>query len=152
MENNDKYYRAVESMLYNYNTLKAEIKNIELTIEEENNNYSTLRAVQYDSDSLSKSYKFNSEVENKVIDIDKEELTKRIRLLEAKKRSKEIQVERIDNALTVLNENERKIIEYRYFKGMQFKDIADVLFVSEVWILKQRRKIITNNLITILLS
>lgn len=148
---NNNEYRAVESMLYNYNKTKAEIKNIELDIEEEENNYCTLSAVQYDRDSLSKTYKYSSEVENKVIEVDKNNVANHTRTLQAKKRSKEIQIERIDNALTVLNRFEEDIIKLRYFKEYQFKDIADELNTSEIWILKCRRKAI-NKMIPILIS
>lgn len=145
----DNVYRAVESMLYNYKNIKAQIKNIELDIEEKFNSYSTLSAVQYDRDSLSKTYKFNSEVENKVIDLDinDPELKKEIAMLKVKKRSKEIQIERIDNILSVLSEEEYKLIELRYFKGMQFKDIADVLLKSDLYLQQLRRKIIIEKII-----
>ena len=75
----DKLYRSVEGMLYNYRNLKAQIKNIELDIEEKLNNYDTLSAVQYDKDSISKTNKFNSEVENKIIEIDSKEIDKEIK-------------------------------------------------------------------------
>lgn len=145
----DNIYRAVESMLYNYKNIKAQIKNIELDIEEKLNSYSTLKAVQYDRDSLSKTYKFNSEVENKVIDLDinNPELKQEIILLNVRKRSKEIQIERIDNILSVLQEEEYKLIELRYFKGMAFKDIADVLLKSDLYLQQLRRKIIIEKII-----
>lgn len=141
----DDMYRAIESMLWNYNNLKAQIKNIELDILEIENDYSTLNAVQYDKDSLSKSYKFNSEVENKVVDRDKE-----IKFLMARKKSKEIQIERIDNMLSVLHKEELELIQFRYFKGMQFKDIADELCKSDLWLMQLRRKIITDKLIPLI--
>lgn len=146
----DKLYRSVEGMLYNYKNLKAQIKNIELDIEEKLNNYDTLSAVQYDKDSISKTNKFNSEVENKVIEIDSKEIDKEIKFLQAKKRSKEIQVERIDNILSVLQEEERKLIELRYFKSMQFKDIADILLKSDLYLQQLRRKIIIEKIIPLI--
>ena len=146
----DKLYRSVEGMLYNYRNLKAQIKNIELDIEEKLNNYDTLSAVQYDKDSISKTNKFNSEVENKVIEIDSKEIDKEIKFLQAKKRSKEIQVERIDNILSVLQEEERKLMELRYFNGMQFKDIADILLKSDLYLQQLRRKIIIEKIIPLI--
>lgn len=143
----DKYYRAVESMLYNYTNLKAQIKNLELDIEEEENNYSTLSAVQYDKDRLSKTNKFSSEVENKVIKLDKAGTNERIKYLQAKKRSKEIQIQRIDNILSVLNKEDYDLIRLRYFEQLQFKDIADILLKSDLYLQQKRRKIITTKLI-----
>ena len=146
----DKLYRSVEGMLYNYRNLKAQIKNLELDIEEKLNDYDTLSAVQYDKDSISKTNKFNSEVENKVIEIDSKEIDKEIKFLQAKKRSKEIQVERIDNILSVLQEEERKLMELRYFNGMQFKDIADILLKSDLYLQQLRRKIIIEKIIPLI--
>ena len=146
----DKLYRSVEGMLYNYRNLKAQIKNIELDIEEKLNNYDTLSAVQYDKDAISKTNKFNSEVENKVMQLDKNNVNDEIKFLQAKKRSKEIQVERIDNILTVLQEEERKLIELRYFKSMQFKDIADILLKSDLYLQQLRRKIIIEKIIPLI--
>ena len=119
-------YRAVEGMLYNYKKLKAQIKNIELDIEERENDYSTLSAVQYDNAS--------------------EEL----KYLQAKKRSKEIQIERIDNMLSVLNEDEKKLIEMRYFDNIPYKDIADILCKSDSWLQELRKKIIIQKLIPLM--
>lgn len=152
MKNDDKLYRTAEGMLYNYKNLKAQIKNIELDIEERVNDYNTLSAVQYDKDKISKTYKFNSEVENKVIDIEsaQRDLKSETNFLKAKKRSKEIQVERIDNILSVLTEEEYKLIELRYFKEMQFKDIADILCKSDIYLMQLRRKIITEKMIPLI--
>lgn len=144
---NNIEYRAVESMLYNYTNLKAQIKNLELDIEEEENNYCTLSAVQYDRESISKTNKFNSEVENRVIKLDKAGTNERVRFLQAKKRSKEIQIERIDNILSVLSKEEYDLIKLRYFQGMQFKDIADILLKSDLYLQQKRRKIINDKLI-----
>ena len=146
----DKLYRSVEGMLYNYKNLKAQIKNIELDIEEKLNNYDTLSAVQYDKDAISKTNKFNSEVENKVISLDKDGVDEEIKFLIAKKKSREIQVERIDNMLSVLNDFESKLIIYRYFEGLQFKDIVDKLFKSESYLQKKRREIIINKFIPLI--
>ena len=146
----DKLYRSVEGMLYNYRNLKAQIKNIELDIEEKLNDYDTLSAVQYDKDAISKTNKFNSEVENKVMQLDKNNVNDEIKFLQAKKRSKEIQVERIDNILSVLQEEERKLMELRYFNGMQFTDIADILLKSDLYLQQLRRKIIIEKIIPLI--
>ena len=147
---NDKLYRAVEGMLHNYKKLKAQIKNIELDIEEMNNNYSTLSAVQYDRDNISKTYKFISEVENKVIKLEDDNFSGEIKYLQIKKRSKEIQVERIDNMLSVLAEEEYKLIELRYFKKKPFKEIADILCKSDIYLMQLRNKIIKEKLIPLI--
>jgi len=134
----------IETMLYSYPSLKVEIMNLELDIEEKLNNYSTLSAVQYDKDSISKTYKFNSEVENKVIDIEKSnrELNSEISILKNKKRSKEIQVKRIENLLTALTERENIIIRRRYFEKVKNINIGLELNLTEEYICELKRGII----------
>jgi len=121
-------YRVIESMLYKYTPLKNEIKNIELEIEELRNDYHGCGAISYDEKS-SPTYKFSSSVENEI-----ESKNKKITYLEKLKRSKEIQVEKINNALEVLDQQQRKIIELRYLnpKKIGWFHIADILGVSDV--------------------
>ncbi|MCR3758171.1 hypothetical protein KYB31_04055 [Clostridium felsineum] len=103
-------YRKVEGMLNEYTTIVNEIKNIDLDIEELKSNFSGCRAISYNEKS-SPTYKFNSTVENEVVA--KEE---KINRLEKLKRSKEIQVQRIDNAMKILKEDEFNVIKYRFFQ------------------------------------
>lgn len=121
-------YRAIEGMLYKYTTLINEIKNVELEIEELRNDYRGCGAISYDEKS-SPTYKFSSSVENEV-----ESKNKKIAYLEKLKRGKEIQIEKINNALEVLDQQQRKIIELRYLnpKKIGWLKISEIIGISDV--------------------
>lgn len=105
----DHKHREVEDILNNYTTLKSEIKNLNLEIEELQNDYEGCKAIDYGEKS-SPTYKFNSNVENEVIAKDK-----KIKRLERLKRYREIHIEKIDNAMAILKEDEFNVITYRFF-------------------------------------
>lgn len=138
------YYRKIEGMLYNYPSLKAEIKNIDLEIEELENDYVSCGAIGYD-EKTQNTNKFSSAVENKLT-------TKETRIpyLRREKRKKEIQVERIDNMLSILTEKERIIIELRYFKRLEFDDIGDIVERNGTYLMSKRKEIIENKLISLI--
>lgn len=138
------YYRKIEGMLYNYPNLKAEIKNIDLEVEELENDYVSCGAIGYEEKTQSTN-KFSSAVENKLT-------TKEARILYLKKerRRLEIQVERIDNILSVLTESEKLIIELRYFKRFEFKDIGQVVDRDDTYLMSKRKKIIESKLIPLI--
>lgn len=106
----DIRYRKIEGILNRYTTLVNEIKNINLDIEELKNDYRGCGSIEYNEKS-GRTYKFNSSVENEVISKDK-----KIEFLEKLKRGKEIQVEKINNAMEVLTEDECKVIKYKFFQ------------------------------------
>lgn len=144
MEDNKNYYRKIEGMLYNYPSLKAEIKNIDLEIEELENDYVSCGAIGYEEKTQSTN-KFSSAVENKLT-------TKEARIpyLKKERRRLEIQVERIDNILSVLTESEKLIIELRYFKRFEFKDIGQVVDRDDTYLMSKRKKIIESKLIPLI--
>lgn len=144
-----KLYKIIEYILYNYNATVAQIKNIELDIEMLENNYDTLSAVQYDRESLSKTYTFSSEVENRVLELNDERNIKLINRLKNIKREKEIQVERTEVLLNSLKGRDKLLIELRYIENMSFDEIADKLSMSSEYLQGLRRKIIKDKLIPI---
>lgn len=144
MADRDKYYKIVEGMLYNYKKIEVEIKNLELDIEELQNDYSGVTGISYEERSAPTN-KFNSSVENEVISREK-----KIRYSKALKRSKEIQIERIDNMLSILPDDEYNLIKLRYFKGLQFKEIAEMLCKSDIYLITLRKKIINEKLIPLI--
>ena len=89
-------------------------------------------------------------MEDKVIKLDHDNTSEELKYLQAKKRSKEIQIERIDNMLSVLNEDEKKLIEMRYFDNIPYKDIADIPCKSDSWLQELRKKIIIQKLIPLM--
>lgn len=120
-------YKKVEAVLYNYNETKAEIKNLDLEIESLENGYKGIVAMTYEEKSTPTN-KFNSSVENEVVNKD-EQLIK----LRNIKRFKEIQIQKIDNALNILDERDYEIIKLRYISGKKYSwfQIAEMLRLSD---------------------
>ncbi len=144
MSNNINYYKIVEGMLYNYKSTQAEIKNIDLEIEELENDYVSCGSIGYEEKTAATN-KFNSAVENVLTNKEG-----RIPYLKREKRRKEIQVEKVNNMLSVLTEKERIIIELRYFKRLQFEDIADIVERNDIYLISLRKKIIEDKLVPLI--
>ena len=125
MKYNDPLYKKTEAILYNYNLTKSEIKNINLEIEYIKNNYGELNSISYE-ERIKSTNKFSSIVENEFIKRENE-----IKKLENKKRVKEIEIEKVDIALSVLDERERTIIKMRYLEKYSVQAIAARLNFSE---------------------
>ena len=113
------YFKKVESMLNDYGRTKAEIKNIHIEIEEVKNDYTGCGSISYE-ERPAPTNSFNSRVENETIakDMKLEQLN---RLL----RQKELQIEKIDNALGLLDEDAAQLIKLRYFDKLPFRLIGD---------------------------
>lgn len=117
-ENKQELYKKTDEILSNYKAIKAEINNLQLEIEEISSEYDGVKAVVYE-ERTGTTNAFNSSVENEILK--KEKL---INKLLKEKRSKEILINKVDNALTVLEEEEIKIIELRYFQKMGWNKIG----------------------------
>lgn len=142
---NDNSFKRTEAMLYNYKKTIAEIKILKRDLEIIENNYKGPSAISFDEKS-SPTNEFNSNVENEVIKRAEkiEKLSKVIRL-------KEIEIENIDDALEILNDEERYIVNERYFNNKRNKDIAAKLNVTEQTSCDYKNKII-NKLIPFLIN
>ena len=117
-------YRKVEWMLYNIKKNKVKIKNLKLEKERVEHSYKGCGGFVFEERTCN-TYKITSSVENEVIA--KEE---RVQKLNNQIRSLEIQIEKIENALSILTEQELKIIELQYFKQMRSKDVAQQLLYT----------------------
>lgn len=120
----DKEYSLVVKKLYNYTTNKAIIKNVTIDLKRIEENYKVgmvSEGTTFDSVRVSKT---NSKypVEDWLLYHD-EEYDK---LLEKKLKAVD-EVSKIDNALEILGEFEKNIIELKYFKDKKWIDIADIL-------------------------
>ncbi|MGL5153094.1 MAG: RNA polymerase subunit sigma [Clostridium sp.] len=118
-------FKRVEAILYNYPVIKAEIKNMKLDLEILENDYKGVNALSYEEKS-GPTHKISSSVEDEVL-----RRADDIQKLRSKIRLKEIQVEKINNALESLDSKERFILEERYFKKTFNKSIAAKLEVTE---------------------
>lgn len=126
--NNNPLYRKTEAILYNYNKVKAQIKNIELDIENIKNDFNGPGAIGYEERTQTTN-SFNSRVENEVVARENE-----INQLERYKRQKEIELLKVDNAIGSLTEREKAIIEMRYFNKYNNRMIAAKLDLTEEYI------------------
>lgn len=102
--NKDELFKKVEGRLHNYKYLDIKIKNLELSIEQEKNDYRGCGAISYD-ERTGVTYNISRSVENEVIAKEK-----KIGKLTKDKVDIEIEKRRIENALTCLN-----IIETDFF-------------------------------------
>jgi len=129
-------YKQAEWLLYNYKKLKAEIKNIELEIENIKNTYVGASAI--DPEQIpSNTNKITSLVENEVLE--KERKIERLELIKSKK---ENQVKKVDNALEILTEDDRKLIELRYFERVPNYKVAMMFNMTEEGCSARKRRII----------
>lgn len=103
-KNRKELFRETECRLHNYKYLEIQIKNLELDIEREKNEYRGCGAISYD-ERTGVTYSINRSVENEVIAKEK-----RIGKLMQAKLEKEIEKKKIENALTCLD-----IIETDFF-------------------------------------
>jgi DNA-directed RNA polymerase specialized sigma subunit len=127
MIDENKLFPKIEGMLFNYTALINEIKNLELDIEELENDYRGCGSITYE-EKTGPTNAFNSSVENEITNKEK-----KIDNLKRLKRSKEIAVKKIDNALSVLEEREKKVVELRYFNNRKLGwfRIGEILQLSD---------------------
>lgn len=115
-------FKKTERILYNYSMLKAEINNLGLEIEELENEYEGIGAISYE-ERRGNTNKISDSVANEIIFREKE-----VYRLHKMKRSKEILLSKINNALEVLDENERKVVHYRYLNGKRtWMQVGEIL-------------------------
>src|SRR5690625_3957704 len=108
MQIKEKYYKKVEYLLYNYNMFKIAIDNIESQIDflEKSKDIRDISAIKYDEPAISKTFKFQSIVEDKALSI-----SEKIGYLEHTTNRLKTQIESINKAMEGLSEIERIIIE-----------------------------------------
>lgn len=120
MTDKDKY-RKTEGVLYNYKIIKAEISNIELEIAEIESEYRGCGAITYE-EKTGATNQFNSSVENELLS--KRKLIDRLAREQEKKQRL---IQKVDNSMETLEENELKIIDLRFFNRKDWSYIGTVL-------------------------
>ncbi|WP_195337053.1 hypothetical protein [Paraclostridium bifermentans] len=101
-------FKKVEGKLHNYKYLEMQINNIELDIKKEKMEYRGCGAISYD-ERTGVNYNISRTVENEVIAKEK-----RISELMQNKLEKEIEKQKIENALSCLDANETNFFELLY--------------------------------------
>ena len=117
----ENLYKKTDGVLFNYKSIKAEIFNLELEVEELKDECDGVKGVSYE-DNGGPTNAFNSIVENEIIKKDKE-IT---RLLKEKK-SKERLISKINNALDSLEEEEREIIKLRCIERKSWNKVSSII-------------------------
>ncbi|AGF56447.1 vacuolar-type H+-ATPase subunit I/STV1 [Clostridium saccharoperbutylacetonicum] len=117
MEDKD-LYKKTDGVLFNYKTIKAEIFNLDLEIEELKEEYAGVSGISYE-ERTGKTNAFSSAVENEVMKKEKE-----INRLLREKKSKERLLSKIDNALECLEDEEKEIIKLRCFERKSWNRVG----------------------------
>ena len=112
------FYKKTDGVLFNYKTIKAEINILDLEIEELREECDGVKGVTYE-ERTGPTNAFSSSVENEVLK--KEKL---INKLLKEKGSKERLIAKIDNAMTILEDEEREIIKLRCFEKMGWNKVG----------------------------
>lgn len=137
MEKN-KLFRKVEGRLHNYKYLEMQIRNLELDIEQEKNEYRGCGAISYD-ERTGVTYNISRSVENEVIAKEK-----RIGKLMQVKLEKEIEKKKIENALTCLDSRETDFLNLFYNSRNKntIRYIAMKLYVDERHCQRIKRRVV----------
>lgn len=143
MSTNDSF-KVVEAMLYNYKNTVAEIKILKRNLEILENDYRGTGAISYD-ERTGPTYKITSSVENEIVN-----RAEKIQRLKHKIRLKEIEIENIDDAIKILNEDQLTLVNERYFNKKTNKYVAAVLNVTEDTA-SRYKNIVINKLATLLI-
>lgn len=117
----------IDELLKKYNELDIDIKGIELQMKIEG-----VKGVCYD-DMPKASNSKHSSVECEL---------NRIEKLKNEKLHLEIKKEGIDNMLRILSDDELKLIKLRYFKGLEYRDIAFQLNMNDNYLVNKRTRIL----------
>lgn len=137
----DNKYRKIEALLYNYPKLKVEIQNLKIDIEEMQDDVIGIRGQSDNPAPGSYTYAFTSSVESEA-ESRIEKLPDRIAALERIIRSKERQLKKLDNLLSILTDEEYKLVELRYFKQYKLNRVSEILDVSLDTVVRKRRETI----------
>ena len=124
LQESGEYMNGVIAKVRKYREILADIKELELEKEEIEEEIIGISAAPQ-GEKISKTNKFSSTVENQVITLDKK--TRDIETLIAKKKR---EIKRIDNAMTILKENEREIIQTVHIEHRNYYIVQDKLRIT----------------------
>ncbi len=122
-----KYYKRLENDLYNYKYLKLSIQNIKQDIADYQGD-DGVSSIQFDKIQISSTNAFSSVVENATISN-----TEKLDFLEHCMNRAELVINKIDKAMEILEEDERKVISLFYIDNQQWYKVAYQLHFNERW-------------------
>lgn len=136
-------FKKTEACLYRYKDIDKLNKLTDIKIKKILNDVS-LGGGDMFGEKSSPTNKFNSSVENDVIAREQKEIDKIVNQLRKDKENRIIEKELIEHSLELLTNEERKLIELRYFSSnrLSWDAIAMKLNVSVDTCIRMRRKII----------
>lgn len=135
-----KTNKILEEMLYSYPSLKIEVKNLYIDLEE----VTEVLRVYGESgapDTGGPTYIFNSAVENEFIGREgslKDKAEHIIRLI----RSKERHIQKIENAISLLDAKSIEFIQLRYWENIKIEYIASQYNLDKTALYKRKDKIL----------
>ena len=144
----DEKYAAVEKMLSNYPNLKVKVENLKIELEQAQEVIG-IRGASDNEKAGSSTYAFSSTVENEVIERERN-LEKTVQAILREMIWREREIKKVENAMSRLTEEERRLIELRYFKGLSISRACDLLDITPATFNRKRKKIIENTLIPLL--
>lgn len=126
MKKGDELFNKTENLLYEYRDIDVIIKNIEYDLEIYNfdENYDGCGAIDYSNERTSRTFKISKPTEMEVINKNGNIISLKLKL-----NRKKILKRKIENALTILNEDEKKIIEMRYLSrpGKNWGEVSEII-------------------------
>ena len=138
-------FKQVEEMLKEYPMLKAEIKSIDLEMEDIEKSIG-FKGASDDPKPSTPTYAFSSPVETEVLSVGRE---KAISRLKSEKMARLKKIERIENALSILSEKDEEIVRLYYFKQMPITSISYKLDRTRSQVYK-RKSYAVNSMVSIL--
>lgn len=131
----EKLLPKAEGLLRSYKSIKTEIKNLQYTMEEFQNDSIEYISPDFSKDRLSRTNKRVSEVEQNILNKEKqvEYFTRLIKY-------KENQLKRVENAMETLLEKEREFVKFRYFEQMTIVMVAEEMCMHEITMYDYRKK------------
>lgn len=149
-DRNDSNYRKAEAMLYNYHKTEAEIKNLQIDMDNLME-YDVLPAASNAVRPGSPTYAITSKVENEVIRRDEKQMH-HIKVINRKIKFLKGRLQKIDNALEAMSDEQRKIVKMRYFEGMSVERISQEMHMHPATLNRKRKEIINNYIIELCLA
>lgn len=132
-------YKKTEGVLYNYNKIKREIKNLIIEIDSIKNSFKGCSSIEY-TEKAGATHKVGSVVEDEVLE--KERLIHRIT---SELASKQNLIQKIDNVIEDLEDDKKFILEHKYLctnKKMTWQQIGIMLNIDASNCCKMRRELI----------
>ena len=136
-------FKTIEARLYKYKDIEKMNKLADIKIKRLRNDVS-LGGGDMFGEKSSPTNKFNSSVENDVIYRELNNIDSQINILVKEKEDRNIEKELIDQAMELLEEEERKLIKLRYFSKPtnKWSKVAMEMNISEKTCGRMRRSII----------